>query len=478
MLCSSLPFPAPLLTFYPVQVSFEGSAVSMASPPSLEPSPLLKAEASGNPPTLADSFDEAIHNQETFLVEKAAVKVSWAVSTSSPISTSPFISTSPSTSTSTHNTTSSQDAILHLRYEPVTSEAYLALRFPRIVLEVKNKNRSHAFFVFFAPEDIISLVVCDSGTSCHLDVRMRQPPGLVGPDCPWTGRDGSEVDLEQIRTLGLEVAACTISVLAKDSIWRQGRPSVWTSAGIAPPAYSQVLDAGADGSQRDKAKATALDSPPVYRAPAVAGSSRNAEEAAGKPFSRPPKRFRLSDTTAAAGAAASCRKCDEVARSVTQNMGEVMSQLSHLTETVQRLTERMDGLESSIAAKAQAADWKGEFVEKDDLVETVAAQVESEMDGVSDHLEEKAQGAPRRVRRKRVRGEGGGDPGSRGCCFLRTSFLDAGNLQGSWIEGTVAQFRHLAIVLASASAVPPPDPDAHDSSSPNSTSGSLSSCIS
>ncbi|KAK8028995.1 hypothetical protein PG991_006051 [Apiospora marii] len=49
----------------------------------------------------------------------------------------------------------------------------------------------------------------------------------------------------------------------------------------------------------------------------------------------------------------------------------------------------MDGLESSIAAKAQAADWKGEFVEKDDLVETVAAQVESEMDGVSGHLEEK-----------------------------------------------------------------------------------------
>ncbi|KAK8038565.1 hypothetical protein PG993_006976 [Apiospora rasikravindrae] len=121
----------------------------------------------------------------------------------------------------------------------------------------------------------------------------------------------------------------------------------------------------------------------------MAGSSRKAEEATGKPFSRPPKRFRLSDTTAAAGAAASCRKCDEVAQSVTQKMGEVMSQLSHLTETVQRLIERMDGLESSIAAKAQAADWKGEFVEKDDLVETVAAQVESEMDGVSDHLEEK-----------------------------------------------------------------------------------------
>ncbi|KAK7959735.1 uncharacterized protein PG986_004589 [Apiospora aurea] len=70
-------------------------------------------------------------------------------------------------------------------------------------------------------------------------------------------------------------------------------------------------------------------------------------------------------------------------------MGEIMSQLSHLTETVQRLTERIDGLESSIAAKAQAADWKGEFVEKDDLVETVAVQVESEMDGVSVYLEEK-----------------------------------------------------------------------------------------
>ncbi|KAK8038564.1 hypothetical protein PG993_006975 [Apiospora rasikravindrae] len=188
----------------------------MASPPSLEPPPLREAEASDNPPNLADPSDEAIHNQETF-VGKAAVKVSWAASTSTPISTSPFIPTSPSTSSSTHNTTSSQDATLHLRYEPVKSEAYLALRFPRIVLEEKNKNRSHAFFVFFAPEDIVSLVFCDSGTSYHLDVRLRQPPGLVGPDCPWTGRDGSEVDLERIRTLGLEVAACTISVLAKDA---------------------------------------------------------------------------------------------------------------------------------------------------------------------------------------------------------------------------------------------------------------------
>ncbi|KAK8079341.1 hypothetical protein PG994_003148 [Apiospora phragmitis] len=70
-------------------------------------------------------------------------------------------------------------------------------------------------------------------------------------------------------------------------------------------------------------------------------------------------------------------------------MGEIVSQFSYLTETVRRLTERIDDLESSIAAKAQAVDWKGEFVEKDDLVETVAAQVESEMDGVSDYLEEK-----------------------------------------------------------------------------------------
>lgn len=66
-----------------------------------------------------------------------------------------------------------------------------------------------------------------------------------------------------------------------------------------------------------------------------------------------------------------------------------MSQLSHLTETVQRLTERMDDVESRIAAEAQTAGWKGELVEKDDLVETVAAQVDSEMDRVSDHLEEK-----------------------------------------------------------------------------------------
>ncbi|KAK7937519.1 uncharacterized protein PG986_014387 [Apiospora aurea] len=400
MLCSSLPFPAPLLTFSPAQVSFESSADSMALPQSLEPPPLREAEASDNPPNLADPSDEAIHNQETF-VEKAAVKVSWAVSTSTPISTSPFISTSPSPSTSTHNTTSSQDATLHLRYEPGRSEAYLALRFPRIVLQEKNKNRSHAFFVFFAPEDIISLLFCDSGNSYHLDVRLGQPPGLVGPDCSWMGREGSEVDLERIRTLGLEVTACTISVLPKDakkaqlelfcaavskglsSIKRyyniqslyggKGGRRCGPSHASCPPEYSQVLDAGADGSQGGKAGATALDGPPVYRAPAVAGSSQNTEEAAGKPFSRPPKRFRLSDTTAAVGAAASCRKCGDVAQFVTQKLDDIMSQLSHLTETVQRLTERMDSLESSIAAKAQAADWKGEFVEKDDLVETVAA---------------------------------------------------------------------------------------------------------
>lgn len=76
MLCSSLPFPAPLLTFSPAQVSFESSADSMASPPSLEPPLLREVEASDNPPNLADPSDEAIHNQETFLVEKAAVKVS------------------------------------------------------------------------------------------------------------------------------------------------------------------------------------------------------------------------------------------------------------------------------------------------------------------------------------------------------------------------------------------------------------------
>ncbi|KAK7906362.1 hypothetical protein PG985_016368 [Apiospora marii] len=70
-------------------------------------------------------------------------------------------------------------------------------------------------------------------------------------------------------------------------------------------------------------------------------------------------------------------------------LDDIMSQLSHLTETVQRLTERMDAVESRIAAEAQTAGWKGEFVEKDDLVETVAAQVDSEMDGVSNHLEEK-----------------------------------------------------------------------------------------
>ncbi|KAK8013704.1 hypothetical protein PG991_009297 [Apiospora marii] len=386
----------------PAQISFESSADSMASPPSLEPPPLGEVEASDNPPNLADPSDEAIHNPETF-VGKAAVKVSWAVSTSTPISTSSFISTSPSPSTSTHNTTSSQDATLHLRYEPGRSEAYLALRFPRTVLQEKNKNRSHAFFVFFAPEVIISLLFCDSGNSYHLDVRLGQPPGLVGPDCPWMGREGSEVDLERIRTLGLEVTACTISVLPKDakkaqlelfcaavskglsSIKRyyniqslyggKGGRRCGPSHASCPPEYSQVLDVGADGSQGGKAGATALDGPPLYRALAVAGSSQNTEEAAGKPFVRP------------SGFGSATPQLQWGQQLLV--LDDIMSQLSHLTETVQRLTERMDGVESRIAAEAQMAGWKGEFVEKDDLVETVAAQVDSEMDGVSDHLEQK-----------------------------------------------------------------------------------------
>lgn len=125
------------------------------------------------------------------------------------------------------------------------------------------------------------------------------------------GREGSEVDLERIRTLGLEVTACTISVLPKDakkaqlelfcaavskglsSIKRyyniqslyggKGGRRCGPSHASCPPEYSQVLDAGADGSQGGKAGATALYGPPVYRAPAAAGSSQNTEEAAGKP---------------------------------------------------------------------------------------------------------------------------------------------------------------------------------------------------
>ncbi|KAK8869413.1 hypothetical protein PGQ11_007991 [Apiospora arundinis] len=217
------------------------------------------------------------------------------------------------------------------------------------------------------------------------------------------GREGSEVDLERIRTLGLEVTACTISVLAKDakkaqlelfcaavskglsSIKRyyniqslysgKGGRRCGPSHASCPPEYSQVLDAGADGSQGGKAWATALDGPPVYRAPAAAGSSQNTEEAAGKPF------VRLS------GFGSATPQLQWGQQILV--LDDIMSQLSHLTETVQRLTERvqrlterMDGVESRIAAEAQTAGWKGEFVGKDDLWD-------SEMDGVSDHLEEK-----------------------------------------------------------------------------------------
>lgn len=99
-------------------------------------------------------------------------------------------------------------------------------------------------------------------------------------------------------------------------------------------------------------------------------------------------------------AAAPCRKCDDVAHLVTQKLDEIMSQLARLTETTQRLSERIDGLELLTTVQtprqspppqvdALTAALKEEFVERDDFIETVAAQVDSEMDGVSEHLEEK-----------------------------------------------------------------------------------------
>ncbi|KAK8012095.1 heterokaryon incompatibility protein-domain-containing protein [Apiospora arundinis] len=367
----------------------------------------LPRQAHHHPPKVADPLDEATtagSDKEIILVKKAAVKVSWVTSTA----------------------TTSQDAILHLRHDTAMSEAYLVLRFPNIMLrEYKN---GQAFFVFLAPEEIESLSFWDKVNSYQLGVRLRQPSGLVGPDCTWTGRDESVAEIERLQTLGRE-AACTILVPAKEvkkaqlehfctavssgsirSLKRHyNTASLYEGHGgrrcgpveARPPAYAHVQGADADGSQ--VTRRTDLECLPTYsRTPIVADSSKSPDQAAEKPFSRPPKRPRTSDTMAAEGtiAAAPCRKCDDVAHLVTQKLDEIMSQLARLTETTQRLSERIDGLELLTTAQtprqspppqvdALTAALKEEFVERDDFIETVAAQVDSEMDGVSEHLEEK-----------------------------------------------------------------------------------------
>ncbi|KAK8093185.1 uncharacterized protein PG998_014586 [Apiospora kogelbergensis] len=183
----------------------------MASPPSSEPYLLLEAEASGNPATQADSFDETTHNPETLLVKRVAVN--------KRIIGCFYVY-----------------CYFHLSVHfHIPIYVYIALRFPMIVLQEKNRNCSHAFSVFFAPEDITSLLFCDSGTLYHLDVRLRQPPGIVSPDCPRTGSDGSEVDSVRIRVLGLEAAACMHYLSADQGCPKKGCSVYVVASTLAVP---------------------------------------------------------------------------------------------------------------------------------------------------------------------------------------------------------------------------------------------------
>lgn len=248
----------------------------------------LPRQAHHHPPKVADPLDEATtagSDKEIILVKKAAVKVSWVTSTA----------------------TTSQDAILHLRHDTAMSEAYLVLRFPNIMLrEYKN---GQAFFVFLAPEEIESLSFWDKVNSYQLGVRLRQPSGLVGPDCTWTGRGESVAEIERLQTLGRE-AACTILVPAKEvkkaqlehfctavssgsirSLKRHyNTASLYEGHGgrrcgpveARPPAYAHVQGADADGSQ--VTRMTDLECLPTYsRTPIVADSSQSPDQAAEKP---------------------------------------------------------------------------------------------------------------------------------------------------------------------------------------------------